>query len=400
MKRFSVELRGMNDSTQSMPLTRWRWIWERTKTALILGVFLPLLFYTLNEIQLGLWGQSGAFGFLLIAGMLSIFPLWLVAPGVISYIHSIVTATDKTSGSLMGLGMMAVPLVLFILPENTVTEKVVALAPGAILLGVLGFFGMLRTAGPKDSILYGTSCLSQSPSKALHYFQAAAFTEEYRPTLLSISAELVQAGQSYHANALAEHLTRVAPREANNWLGRSYVAYHTGKEAHSFQYIDEALKLEPNNAEIYYNRAVRRSKSPDEYELSLKDYTKAISLDGKQARYFANRAALYNRMERHESALSDAKKAHQLDPADRVAAAQATLALTELGREDELEEWMGGGSRLAEMLASGKDSDFERAISLYQTEGDSSALKANYPGETITVIGPDGVRQIKVDELP
>lgn len=388
----------MNSAPNLKPLTKQAWVWKRSKWPFLGLVVLPGVIYLIQSIFFANGSEKDANVFFLLASLAAIPTLWFVSPIVISYIHGLVQATDKTTGSVFGLTLMATTaLMLFF--KDSIPVSVGALFPGVLLLGILGFFGMLRVAGPRASTLKGVELLRSNSGNALKYLEAAAFTADFRPNLLGLSVQMLQAGQSHQALKLAEHLTEVAPGEANNWCGRSYVAYQSGHQDESFTYLERALEIEPNNAEIYYNRGVRRSNDEKTFELSLKDYSKAIAIDDTQARYFANRAALYNRMKRHESALADAKKAHALDDNDQVARTQAFLALTGLGREDELESWMQAGSLgLGGFIADSSQSEFSGAVSEH-LQGDSDALKANYSGESLLVISPEGIKKIEVDEL-
>lgn len=385
----------MSQVTEAKPLTRTAWVWGRSKWLILSLVVLPGVLYLIQAAMFENGLERDANPFLLIACMAAIPTLWFASPLVVSYVHGLIQATDKTLGAVTGLSLMTLAGVLIFFKESVPIE-IGALSPGILILGVLGFFGMLRVAGPHASTLKGVELLRSNANTALKYFEAASFTAEFRPNLLAICMQMLESGQKYQALKLAEHLTDVAPHEANNWCGRSFLAYQAGLKDESFEYLETALKLEPRNGEIYYNRAVRRSRDEESFELALKDYTKAISLNDSEARYYANRAALYNRMKRHESALADAKKAHQLDPEDHVAGIQASLALTGLGREDELESWMSRG--LFGAGAGFSQGEFSAAMSDH-FQGDSSALKANYAGESLTVIGPDGIRKIDVDDL-
>lgn len=54
--------------------------------------------------------------------------------------------------------------------------------------------------------------------------------------------------------------------------------------------------------------------SGKKYDEAIESYTKAIALDGTNPVYYSNRAAAYSSVEDHEGAISDAKKAAELDP--------------------------------------------------------------------------------------
>ncbi|KAI8887703.1 TPR-like protein, partial [Backusella circina FSU 941] len=58
------------------------------------------------------------------------------------------------------------------------------------------------------------------------------------------------------------------------------------------------------------NRMVAERNYPE----AIKLYTEAIELDGKNAVYYANRAAAYTQQGAHDKAVDDAKKALEIDP--------------------------------------------------------------------------------------
>lgn len=51
------------------------------------------------------------------------------------------------------------------------------------------------------------------------------------------------------------------------------------------------------------------------YESAIDAYTKAIALDPHNPVYYSNRAAAHSSNDDHDSAISDAKKAAEIDPA-------------------------------------------------------------------------------------
>ena len=57
-----------------------------------------------------------------------------------------------------------------------------------------------------------------------------------------------------------------------------------------------------------------------------------------------------------------------------------------------------GSLGLAGLVADSSKSGFSAAVSEH-LQGDSGALKANYSGESLLVISPEGIKKIEVDEL-
>jgi tetratricopeptide (TPR) repeat protein len=74
-----------------------------------------------------------------------------------------------------------------------------------------------------------------------------------------------------------------------------------------------ALKLNPNNPEVYNNRAnayyVLRK-----YDMALADYDAALKLDPKNARIYANRGLANLGAGKNDDAEKDFAKSFELDP--------------------------------------------------------------------------------------
>jgi len=84
--------------------------------------------------------------------------------------------------------------------------------------------------------------------------------------------------------------------------------------------LNEAVGLDPNNAEAYYHRAQVRQKLGYHNKYSIEDVDKAIQLNGTDARYYARKSELLveankDKLERSpkEQAVADASKAIELD---------------------------------------------------------------------------------------
>jgi len=71
---------------------------------------------------------------------------------------------------------------------------------------------------------------------------------------------------------------------------------------------DEAIKLNPNVAEVYNNRGVAYEKK-GEVDRAIADYTKAIALDPNVALAYTNRGSAYYRKGEYERAIADHSKA-------------------------------------------------------------------------------------------
>lgn len=91
------------------------------------------------------------------------------------------------------------------------------------------------------------------------------------------------------------------------------------------------------SAEEHKKKGNEAFKNAD-WDLAIKEYNKAISLDNKQPAYFSNRAACWSSKGNHESALADASRCLELDPAYVKGYSRKGKALFDLSRLDEAEE--------------------------------------------------------------
>lgn len=73
----------------------------------------------------------------------------------------------------------------------------------------------------------------------------------------------------------------------------------------------------------------------EKYNEAVDCYTRAISLDGRNAVYYCNRAAAYGKTGEHEKSILDCRKALELDPRYCKAYARKGLAHTALGQQAE-----------------------------------------------------------------
>jgi len=92
-----------------------------------------------------------------------------------------------------------------------------------------------------------------------------------------------------------------------------------------------------SSAEEHKKKGNEAFKNAD-WDLAIKEYNKAISLDNKQPAYFSNRAACWSSKGNHESALADASRCLELDPAFVKGYSRKGKALFDLSRLDEAEE--------------------------------------------------------------
>ena len=103
---------------------------------------------------------------------------------------------------------------------------------------------------------------------------------------------------------------------AADWFNKA-IALSDGKkftDPHkAILYLSNAIKIQPNDAEIYYNRGVAY-ENLGQYQPAIKDYNQAISLKPAYSEAFYNRGTLYSEIGQYQQAIEDYNKAISLQP--------------------------------------------------------------------------------------
>ncbi len=100
---------------------------------------------------------------------------------------------------------------------------------------------------------------------------------------------------------------------ASEYVARAEASLKEGKWDQAYVDLNEALKLEPNNANAYRFRGATYFKLGDS-KSALKDYNQAISLDPNNSDLFLNRGILQADCGDSSNALSDLNEAIRLNP--------------------------------------------------------------------------------------
>ena len=119
---------------------------------------------------------------------------------------------------------------------------------------------------------------------------------------------------------------------------------------------DEAIRLDPEDAEAYFNRGVAYD-NPGEYTAAIRDYSKVISLDGTDVEAYLHRADAYVDLEQFEAALQDYEECIRLNPEDSDAYFSRGLTYFRLGQYraalDDYHQSLSIDSEDAEICAHG-----------------------------------------------
>jgi tetratricopeptide (TPR) repeat protein len=94
---------------------------------------------------------------------------------------------------------------------------------------------------------------------------------------------------------------------------RAAAYFAMGDKQHALDDYNEAVKLAPQNAELYYNRGVFYAAQPDD-DAALRDFDAAIGIDPKQVGALRQRARIYYARNNFGSALADYSEAIRLEP--------------------------------------------------------------------------------------
>jgi len=81
---------------------------------------------------------------------------------------------------------------------------------------------------------------------------------------------------------------------------------------------DEAISLNPQSAEAYYERGLEYQKQGQE-ERAIEDFDKAIRIDPEFAKAYRNRGYAYLNTKQYDLAIADNTRATKFDPNDPVA---------------------------------------------------------------------------------
>ncbi|KAK3931778.1 Small glutamine-rich tetratricopeptide repeat-containing protein alpha [Frankliniella fusca] len=105
--------------------------------------------------------------------------------------------------------------------------------------------------------------------------------------------------------------------------------------------LDDVTELPPeatpeNKAEAERLKAEGNTLTREErHQEALASYTKAIALDGRNAIYYCNRAAVHSKLNNFQQAIADAKQALKIDSSYSKAYARLGLAHASLGQHEE-----------------------------------------------------------------
>ena len=103
------------------------------------------------------------------------------------------------------------------------------------------------------------------------------------------------------------------PPSATLYAERGHVNIVAGKADDAIRDLNEALRLDPKNADAFNTRGFAYAKKGDLVR-AQEDYNAAIKLNPLGAVYYANRGYVYEAQKRKKDAIDEFKQALRLDP--------------------------------------------------------------------------------------
>ncbi len=111
---------------------------------------------------------------------------------------------------------------------------------------------------------------------------------------------------------------KLAPNDADNWLGRCKAYSYSGDFAPALADCEQAVKLSPQNGESRALRGAVYLRSGN-LQAALDDENAALSLDPNNARAYRERGNVYHALKQPAKAMADYDQALRIKPADGTA---------------------------------------------------------------------------------
>jgi Flp pilus assembly protein TadD len=132
-----------------------------------------------------------------------------------------------------------------------------------------------------------------------------------------------------------------AKRNAQVLVDQAKELYKNDEDQHAVQVLEQAIKLDPNNAEAHlrlgmsYAALDRKPESDDEYKKAIELFKKKVEADSKDASSFFYLGEAYNFLHRDEDATRNYREATRLNEKDEEAWYQLGMSLIKLARYSE-----------------------------------------------------------------
>ena len=150
---------------------------------------------------------------------------------------------------------------------------------------------------------------------------------------LFLEAKTPQERKTWAENTLPkmDEAIKLDPNNADAWSDRGVAKNTLGDHQTAIADHNEAIRLNPKDVSIWNNRGGAKSKLGD-YKGGIEDCTKAIGLDPNNATTWTNRGGIKNESGDHQGAIEDCTKAIKLNPKNALAWHNRGAAKFRLGK--------------------------------------------------------------------
>ncbi len=108
---------------------------------------------------------------------------------------------------------------------------------------------------------------------------------------------------------------QLVPDLVDGWQGLSYVYYRGGNEPQAAEYARTAIKVDPNDSDSHKFLGLALSGMDDD-DGALREYSEALRLDPKNAAVYYDRGNLEEEAKKYDEAITDYKKSIEFDAND------------------------------------------------------------------------------------
>lgn len=158
-------------------------------------------------------------------------------------------------------------------------------------------------------------------------------------------SERMSAGEFEEAIVCFDQAVKLEPGNAEALLGRGACWHHVGEHGNALADCDEAIRLDPGLAPAYLYRGSLRLQRGETVD-GIEDYDEAIRLQPEMARAYEYRAHAWIRLKEFEKAVDDLDQTIRLEPRNSGAYLYRGHALRELARPEEALDSLNEALRL------------------------------------------------------
>jgi tetratricopeptide (TPR) repeat protein len=136
--------------------------------------------------------------------------------------------------------------------------------------------------------------------------------------LLAMPSSRINSKDKILANIMPKDIKpqRIKNEQTLDHLSRGKDFDREGKYDEAIREYDEAIRLDPNNAAAYHQRAIAYAWNKKDYNAAIADFTKAISIGGNNTAfmYYMRGAVYYQFIQDYDKAIADFTQSIKLNP--------------------------------------------------------------------------------------